>query len=109
MILPRLFLQNPPKRRPADAKSFSSFGFVHVFLLQDDPGDVIVNTVQILVQVQDFIAWLKLEGILGTGAFLGEGLTHNVSFDIVIIGGNDQLTNDTLKLCQILRPAKLLH
>ena len=52
MILPRLFLQNPPKRRPADAKSFSSFGFVHVFLLQDDPGDVIVNTVQVLVQVQ---------------------------------------------------------
>ena len=32
-----------------------------------------------------------------------------VAFDIVIIGGNDQLTNDTLKLCQILRPAKLLH
>ena len=56
-----------------------------MFLLQDDPGDVIVNTVQVLVQVQNFIAWLKLEGMLGNGAFLGEGLAHNVSFDIDVV------------------------
>ena len=103
-----MFFEHVPKRRPSHVKTSGSLTLIVVFFLQDEPDNIVLNIRKALAKIDQMIARCILRD---TDSRLF-GL-KNVIYACAVNKGTVRLSNqcadNSVKLCKVTVPRKILH